>query len=569
MAKKGKKDTIDTKEHLTVYVPENFSAGAILNPAGFRKDQYLNLKNGMYFILDVIIRMSQQRKWRDYYDLYGGYPVQSRILNQIIGNRYTSILNLLESHGVITRGKSYQTGSQSKLIAFTDKYATANHRILTLSKDAPIVKRIQQNRIEHEKRNQAELLKISYVTKWFDAQRLTLDSKSAHSFIEFYKMKMSDLTPDPLPKGRTEEEVKARINLRVNSMVDTFKKVDTGYWGLKKTGQDRRLHSVVSNTKKELRSLYLYDGQPMVSIDIKASQPFLLTLLLNPTSWGEKNIVSQVFPEILSKITKTKLKHLNNALLMFGTFSETLYQQGFQGNGFQDFNWEDDFYHYLVDKAKMEGDTSVFPDRATVKRKMMMILFDDGAYMENDPGFLSFSKWFPKEATLISMIKKFSREAKLKEPNEEGLNFLPILLQRIESQLILEKACKRVTEELPDAPIIPVHDCVMTTEDYSKQVAEVIKKVLQEETGLIPGIKIEKGTASIDKNTLEMLVAEDLREILENRPKGDHNLVGLKEPILYEPPDLDGDWIVYSRYDDQGPHPSDEVIIHLIDDTKG
>lgn len=282
MKKKPKEDD------LKVILPNNFSADQILSPLGMRKDLHTNLKAGMFFILDNLIKVSQTRRWRDYYDDHGGYPLHSTILNQVVGKKYTTVIDLLVKSGVLIRTKGYQTGKQTKLFALSEKYSSAGYKIRSLSKDASLYKRLLEYRTEQKLLNDAALAKIKYVTKWFDPQRLTLDKKQAHSLIEFYMAEMHALIPDPLPKGRSHDEIESRINLRVNSMIDTFKSVEEGYMGLKKTGKDNRLHSVVSNTKKELRSLYLFDKKPLVSVDLKASQPYLLSQLLKPKNWGKK-----------------------------------------------------------------------------------------------------------------------------------------------------------------------------------------------------------------------------------------------------------------------------------------
>lgn len=556
------------QEQLTVILPENFSADAILRPLGMRKDLHANLKAGMYFILDNILKMSQSRRWRDYFDEHGGYPLQSSILNQIVGKKYTTVVELMVENGIIRRTKGYQAGHQSKLFTLTKQYASVHHKIRSIPKEASLYKRLLQYREEQKMLNDAALAKIKYITMWFDPQRLTIDTKAAHALIEYYMVDMQSMIPDPLPKGRTLEEVEARLTHRVNSMIDTFRAVQNGYMGLKKTGQDNRLHSVVSSTKKELRSLYRYDGKPMSSIDIKASQPYLLTLLLNPISWGEKGVVAKVYPELFSRVSKPRYKKHLESILMFGAFSKTQSGKGFQNTGFHRFQWSTDFYQHLVGLAKAEGAEKVFPDRTSVKKKMMMILFDDSSYMDSDPGFKLFAKWFPEESGIISLLKQVSRDAKVNSPDGEGLSFLPVLLQRLESYLVLEKVCKQIAKELPDAPIIPVHDCIMTSDQHKDDVAIILERVLEHETGNLPGITKEDGSSSVKKKNMGQLVAEDLHEIMQKRPKGKHVSSGIKPPILFEPPDLEGDWLVYSRYDSSGDRPMDEKIIHIIDDTK-
>lgn len=554
------------QEQLKVLLPETFSADQILKPIGMRKDLQTNIKAGMYFILDTLIVMSQSRRWRDYYDEHGGYPLHSCIMNNIIGKKYTTVIDLLVKNCIINQTKGYQTGRRTKLFTLTKKYISTGHKIRPIPKDANLYKRLLEYRLEQKVLNEAALSKIKYITKWFDPKRLTLDHRRSHALIEFYMAEMNALVPDPVPKGRSMEEIDARIALRVNSMLDTFNAVSDGYMGLKKTGQDNRLHSVVSSTKKELRGLYLYDGEPMVSIDIMASQPYLLSQLLNPKSWEKKGLVAKVYPELYSRITP-KYKRQLDAILMFGAFSKTPTGKGFQKTSFFKLKWDTDFYQHLVDMAKFHGKGKVFPDRSAVKKKMMIILFDDGAYMDQDKGFILFEKWFPIEASMIMLLKNLSRETKVSDQNDSGTNFLPILLQRIESFLILEKVSKKISVELPDAPIIPVHDCIMTTREYSDQVANITLMVLKKITGLTPGIKIEAGVNNLERQYINELAAQDLSKILDKKPKGRHFKTGLKPPLLTESPGIGNEWLIYSRYTEEGVFEQDDTIFCLIDDT--
>jgi hypothetical protein len=305
----------------------------------------------------------------------------------------------------------------------------------------------------------------------------------------------------------------------------------------------------------------------MISIDVKASQPYLLTVLLNPNNWKPGGLISIVSPELYSKISKVKYQKLLSTILMFGTFPKRAVGKGFHKTGFHFFSWDTDFYQNIVNKAKADGEEMLFPNRNTVKQRMMMILFDDGVYMEKDKGFLLFKKWYPEEASLILLIKQISRDAKVKNAEDSGLNFLPITLQRIESYLMLEKVCKQISKILPDAPIIPVHDCIMTTEKYAKQVADITKNVLQNETGLIPGITEELNNPNLLKTDITELAANDIAEILDKKPKGKYVKVKLKRPLLASPPDIEGDWLVHSRYHQEGDlNDSSERMFHIIND---
>lgn len=560
------------EEKLTVKLPCNFSADEILNPLRLRKDLHENLKASMCYILDSYINMVQNRIWREFYDEHGGLPLQAEIFNKIIGKNYNKAVDILIQNGIITRTRGYQAGKVAKLFSLTEEYNSSEYKTRTLSKDSSIYKRLLEYKTKKQDQNEAALSKIYYITKWFDPQRLKLNKMLSHTLIEFYQFKLNGLISNNLPNDRSLEEISSRINHRANSMIDTFNAVNKGEMRLKKTGKDNRLHSVVSSTKKELRGLYYYDDKKLGSVDLKTSQPYLINILLNKDSWKKDGIISKSFPELITYIQSCNYEERLSYLLMFGTFQGLSGCSSVKKPMFNQFDWTSDFYSHLVYLAKAEGKADIFPDRSTAKKKMMVMLFNDKPYMDRDKSFLLFKKWFPFEAEIIIFLKKISREAQIKSSNLMGFNLLPILLQRLESYLVLEKVCLKITQELPLAPIIPVHDCIMTTEENLVEVANIFKNEMQKEIGIEPGLSLDTNSQVIDEVYLKSLVETDFNEILDKKPKGLHHYSKLKAPISFDPPELGGKTIIYSRYFESfnilDESLNDEKIFILINDVK-
>jgi len=564
MEKKSKKIN-----SLPVHLPENFHADDILSQEKkMNVTKRTNMKAAMYHILDTLYDMSQTRKWRDKFEEKGGYPIKADIMNRLLGKRYTEAIKILENHGVIERTTEYQEGKQSKLMRLTGPYAAARTKIREIPLQATIREKLLKEKEVREDKNQLALNKILFITKWFDPARLTVDEKNVHGFIEFYRSELLSRIPKKLPKSKTMEEIESRINHRVNSMIETMENLRKGEMRLTKTGKDHRLHSILSNTKKELRTLYLYDGKPLVSIDLKSSQPYFLTHLFNPKYWEENKAI--ILDLLSTSITPDLLSQLSS-LLMFGAFGDIQDYYSTRKEGFPSITWNDDFYVFISNKAKAEGMSDVFPDRNTVKKKMMMILYDDGNYMEGDRGFLLFAKWFPREAKLIRFFKELSHNEKKKGTDpDEVTNFLPILLQRLESNLMLEKICKVISEELPDAPLLPVHDCIHTTAEFAEKVRMIMDREFTKIVSIKPGIKVDEYNHQKTLNELSILADEDMDEILKKESKI-ISPVPAKPPLLLNPPEKGNDKLIYGRYIDpnyiEGQDPN-EVNIRLIDDTR-
>ncbi len=551
---------------VTCYLPSNFDADEILKAEKMNVTKRNNLKAAMYYILSTLYSMSIQRKYREDFEQKGGYPLSSTIMNNMLGKRYVEALDLLEKHGVISRSDGYQVGEQSKVVCLTKKYISSGTKIRDIPIGASIRGKLLAEKAETERKNNDALGRIPFITKCFDPSRLSVNEKTVHGFIEFYWSELIGRIPKQLPKGRTLEEIHSRINQRVNSMLDTMESFRRGEMRLSKTGKDHRLHSFLSNTKKELRTLYLYDGKPLVSIDLKSSQPYLLNYLLNPKNW--EVIKQDIYPELITDILTTEEVQQLYSILMFGGFSGTNINRDIKKGGFKDISWENDFYSLLVQNAKAENADEVFPDRTAAKRAVMMILFDDGWYKDQSPEFKLFTKWFPKEAELIIFIKQLSRKLKHGNPDSKKItNILPILLQRVESKIILEDICQVISRELPDAPILPVHDCIHTTEEYSEIVSIIIKRELTRLVGLVPGIKIEVYNHQQTVDELSKLAEDDMFEILKHKSKISAN-TNIKPPFLLQIPEKDFDMLISERYItpdwvDDGT----ETVIRLINDN--
>jgi len=71
-------------------------------------------------------------------------------------------------------------------------------------------------------------------------------------------------------------------------------------------------------------------------------------------------------------------------------------------------------------------------------------------------------------------------------------NTLPILLQRFEANLVLHKACKIISENRQEIPILTLHDSIITTEENVNYVYNILKNVLTDAIGLPPELKVER-----------------------------------------------------------------------------
>ncbi len=113
----------------------------------------------------------------------------------------------------------------------------------------------------------------------------------------------------------------------------------------------------------------------------------------------------------------------------------------------------------------------------TIKAEVMLILFSSNAY--NSSVKTLFKQTFPTVHELIKVIKT---------PHKKTL---PILLQRLESHLVLYRISSQIAKDHPYLPISTIHDSIVTTMGNETIVQQRMEEELTRIVGLPPNLKIE------------------------------------------------------------------------------
>ena len=113
--------------------------------------------------------------------------------------------------------------------------------------------------------------------------------------------------------------------------------------------------------------------------------------------------------------------------------------------------------------------TKMYPDKPYDRSiaKLMILIY----FFSSNRSRAEFKKDFKN--TLPAVHKLF---ALLKKKNHRALSHL---LQRIESEIIIERVTKRISREKPDLPIFTIHDSVVTIQGNENYVARIIKEEVQ------------------------------------------------------------------------------------------
>lgn len=254
---------------------------------------------------------------------------------------------------------------------------------------------------------------------------------------------------------------------------------------------NNRLDTNLTNLKKEIKQFIVGN---YVNIDLKNSQPFFLSQLLNLISKPQINFIninSDNNQQIVryNKHTNTimSLFFKNNLIKTFGIkrvkgvskirqiqekpflANLSLYTKSVTAGTFYD-----DFI-----KSYSNGIT-----RDEVKKIMFKVLFSKNETYDK----FKMSIPYKKEKEIFASVYPFVYES-IKMLKENDNVILPVFLQKLESYIFID--C--IAKDLVEANILPltIHDSVIVKTEYEAKTIEIINKVFTENFNVIPTLNIE------------------------------------------------------------------------------
>lgn len=367
----------------------------------------------------------------------GSCILQSAILQKWVED-YKRYIDYLVEIKLITVSNSYMPGQESKTYRLNkdlrDKQLVIARRITSMN----FIKRYSKNYSKVEIKSTRPNLE-----KWFN-HLLTVDMQQADEILDELQ-------------SAGELKVCKDYHLHRLQMMQQSKKFSTG--------KTCRYYTPISNIKSELRAALRYDKKELVEIDITNSLPFILSRLFTPII-ENRNIKSNINKYIKDKdILLIYVKEISRKddIIKYSRMVET-------GN----------LYYHLAaiwnNKLKLQHTIK------TAKKKLNSIL-NQIPHQRDSREKAVLREEFP---TLIEFCDYLyhSRVCTLYQ------HPLPLILQEIEANFILDEVCGELTDQYRDVPIYTLHDSVMTTYDYKDVVERVIKETGKNYFGVEPKIKI-------------------------------------------------------------------------------
>lgn len=457
---------------MKILVPKSVDVNQLLEKTDLSKTRKNNIKYKIYYFLSKIVLTNQNYQLYKKHDWFR--KVCSTQMNLIFRRDYKIIFDILKDieDPIIQSSESYSTSNYCLGYRLTNKYNTGEVIYKTLPKmfDKVI---IDETSIGYE-----------FILNQFNKHQLTIDS-SVYNYIKS--------TMDLLLDKIENKNEKLLVYNKVGRWLDKINKIEENEIWKNISPKNKRLNSSITGLDKSLRSFLLCNNKPLVSIDINASQPFILASILNVNFYDNININEYNLNTIYEDINP-HIKYYDN---MYGLssfmFARFLYENEDSIIDYQSSPFEDDFYSYIYSSTYNSPPTKEQRDK--IKKNMMFFLFDNNLrHRNNNESIKIIASRFP---VVDMMIKKFLVKI--------GKKRFAYLLQRTESYLMLNCVCKEFLNKFPAAPLFTIHDACMTTPEYVDELHQIMKNTLLDVTGIVPGLTIKYPSLEINPNETDII----------------------------------------------------------------
>ena len=465
---------------MTIFLPRNLELATLIynNPPSFKPYKTDKLR----YIIHLITIRSQFKKdllCEEY------VPLNAQLLQKKIQNYAQYLTYLIDDLKILESDNYYVPGIKSKGFRLVDTYRKSKVRPITVQ-DIVLRKalKIDKNKIDNS------VAYHGYITKWFSIDKLKIDLPLVHHFLnEELQLKLGNSVL--WDTDRMSKKKKLPWN-QFNHAYISAENLNSGIYHLLMDRNVGRFHSNLTNMRSVVRNAITYDGQKLVSVDIRNSQPYLSTALFRKEFWSPSNNHDKA--SLNNSFLRTEddaflfykgLININNIYnnekdshIMLGENALDLENKDF--SKYTDLVVEGQLYDFL--EAEF-GDVlgKKYCSRQDVKAAVFQVLFTDNRFIgqkEAAPKKM-FQMFFPDVYEVFARIKA------------KDSTLLPRLLQKIESHLIINVIAKRISKEYPGAPIFTIHDSIATTEKYSGQVSKIMREELTKAIGHAPILQPE------------------------------------------------------------------------------
>lgn len=441
-------------------------------------------RDGIIYLISLLYR-------NNYWDLNktDGYRhLKTEYLINVIGRgkdkkRLTNIKNILKSNGIIEI-KNYRKHVRSTGYRLTKKYLVGEYVEYDLSL------KTRQKIAKYKIDDDIDLGKD-------ESYKLLVDQFSNHNLgIDFdlmlpYLIQLGTKCLDRISKylKYKNENLEVLFNY-FGRILYICEDIEQKNFVLKASSKNRRFTSNLTSLNKIVRPFLLINGERIAEIDIKSSQPYILSCILNKNFYNSTTSslnIDLVFDEMNQSIKNLDLinfsrQNKENTILINGIYVTP--QDEIDLNNFSTIDFTSDFYQIVFDEAVENHDNlikkykSLQKGRKYIKGQMMNYLFDrDERNHEKNPLHILLSQVFPALTNYILEFKKTYTNTTF-----------AYLLQRTEMYLMLQ-VVSAINVKSSKVPFFTIHDSILTTQTNMDKVRDLMNSTITATTGIPVGLK--------------------------------------------------------------------------------
>ena len=425
--------------------------------------------------------------------LEGFKSINNVEINKITRNRFGKVKSLLmdvNSHpsgAILIEKTKYQPGIKSMGYKLNDElFSDPGERWVVLGSNAE--KRLFKFEQEGIKKYEDFKLSYKFLLDRYKSN-ITIDSEALD-----YVSNLKSLLLEKVDKfdGDKEEMVK-RINNMIRGMNSKIRSIEKKKFKTSVSMNNHRLNSVITNLNRELRYYLRINGNRLVEVDIKSSQPYVLgSILTNDFFTGDTNIdysLIRIYPQlynllndivsnptsgVISEIEKSIYNNKEGFPLHFmsgGMYSCPEIQS------YRNLPFKEGFYSHL----NMTFFNRDFGTQKVKEDIMLVLNLKELEKRKHIELIQQFKIHYPNINSFIESVNSLNAFK----------SAVAILLQRSESYQFLLVGCKAVNEQLPNVPFLTIHDSILIEEQYSETTKQILEESITNSTQLEAGMSIK------------------------------------------------------------------------------
>ncbi|MBS1585484.1 MAG: hypothetical protein JSS82_08040 [Bacteroidetes bacterium] len=451
------------------------------------KPNYCELEeweSACYYVAGTIDNKAFDFTTNDKLDVIGK-PMYSKTLKAILGSRYPRLIKSMIKAKIIIRTNDYSHGSENshaRMYVLGEKLLNNEPEFRPIKYPA-IKKRLIRWKTDHWNKQRERLLKLGDLVYWAIHPGLQIDKKGALNSIDqieaLYHKKLAELPP-----GSKRDKLLKNLKYRLahcKTVINNWEKFKIEKLKVDDAG---RFYSILSNLPSPVRHFVKFQGERLVSIDIRNSQPLHAAIMLDKEFWitpkdritiktllektedlpsrkgtamsaTELSKMAKAGRQLIINLQKAK-KTTDNQSVSF-SFKEVV-ESGF-------------LYEYLSNRytANFKSVTrEKFSKRAGSKRQLMIIFYGRSNGVKVDREVLVYFKsLFPDLAKVMEFLK------------QQHYKDFAFILQRLEAFLLLHTLCPRIAKYYRKLPYFTIHDSIITFKSARTLVENLLVKVYQ------------------------------------------------------------------------------------------